>query len=160
MGIRVALNHKTLYRYTRPVWLSPHVVRLRPAPHCRTPIPGYSLKITPAGHFINWQQDPYSNHLARLVFPEKATEFSVEVDLDADLTVINPFDFFLEKYAEEIPFVYDPVVRRELGPYLKKHRAGPKTQALVAEARKPKMRTIDFLVDVNRLIQERIRYLI
>src|SRR5579863_6081392 len=65
MSIRVALNHKTLYRYTRPVWLSPHVVRLRPAPHCRMPIPSYSLKVTPADHFINWQQDPYSNHLAR-----------------------------------------------------------------------------------------------
>src|SRR6202795_3669781 len=81
MSIRVALNHKTLYRYTRPVWLSPHVVRLRPAPHCRTPIPAYSLKVTPADHFINCQQDPYSNHLARLVFPNKTTEFSVEVDL-------------------------------------------------------------------------------
>src|SRR5487761_1004106 len=102
MSIRVALNHKTLYRYTRPVWLSPHVVRLRPAPHCRTPIPSYSLK----------------------VFPAKTTEFSVEVDLVADMTVINPFDFFLEKYAEEIPFQYDPVVRRELSPYLKKRRVG------------------------------------
>ena len=125
MSIRVALNHKTLYRYSRPVWLSPHVVRLRPAPHCRTPIPSYSLKVTPADHFINWQQDPYSNHLARLVFPKKTTEFSVEVDLVADMTVINPFDFFLEKYAEEFPFQYDPVVRRELIPYLKKRRVGP-----------------------------------
>jgi len=160
MSIRVALNHKTLYRYTRPVWLSPHVVRLRPAPHCRTPIPGYSLKVTPAQHFINWQQDPYSNHLARLVFPEKTTEFSVEVDLVADLTVINPFDFFLEKYAEEIPFAYDPVVRRELGSYLKKRHVGPKMEALVAEARKEKIRTNDFLVDVNRRIQKRVQYLI
>src|SRR5579862_3689034 len=160
MGIRVALNHKTVYRYTRPVWLSPHVVRLRPAPHCRTPIPSYSLKIAPSGHFINWQQDPYSNHLARLVFPNKTTEFSVEVDLVADMTVINPFDFFLEKYAEEIPFQYDPVVRRELIPYLKKRRAGPLLQALIEESRKEKIRTNDFLVDVNQRIQKRIKYLI
>src|SRR5712664_3572698 len=160
MSIRVALNHKTLYRYTRPVWLSPHVVRLRPAPHCRTPIPSYSLKITPAEHFINWQQDPYSNHLARLVFPNKTTEFFVEVDLVADMTVINPFDFFLEKYAEEIPFLYDPVVKRELSPYLKKRRVGPLMEALIAEARKEKIRTNDFLVDVNQRIQKRIKYLI
>src|SRR5271169_1292507 len=160
MSIRVALNHKPIYRYTRPVWLSPHVVRLRPAPHCRTPIPSYSLKIAPAGHFINWQQDPYSNHLARLVFPDKTTEFSVEVDLVADMTVINPFDFFLEKYAEEIPFQYDPVVKRELSPYLKRRRVGPKMEALICEARKEKIRTNDFLVDVNRRIQNRIKYLI
>src|ERR1700675_3597090 len=160
MSIRVALNHKTLYRYTRPVWLSPHVVRLRPAPHCRTPIPSYSLKVAPADHFINWQQDPYSNPLARLVFPSKTTEFSVEVDLVADMTVINPFDFFLEKYAEEIPFQYDPVVKRELIPYLEKRCAGPQMKALIEEARKEKIRTNDFLVDVNRRIQKRIKYLI
>src|SRR5579862_4878386 len=160
MGIRVALNHKTIYRYTRPVWLSPHVVRLRPAPHCRTPIPSYSLNITPEDHFINWQQDPYSNHLARLVFPAKTKEFSVEVDLVADMTVINPFDFFLEKYAEEFPFAYDPVVRRELGPYLKKRRVGPLLEELIAESRKEKMRTNDFLVDVNQRVQKRVKYLI
>src|SRR5580693_10420368 len=114
MSIRVALNHKTLYRYSRPVWLSPHIVRLRPAPHCRTPIPSYSLKITPAEHFINWQQDPYSNHLARLVFPKKSAELCVEVDLVADLTVTNPFDFFLDEYAEVYPFEYDEILTKEL----------------------------------------------
>jgi uncharacterized protein (DUF2126 family)/transglutaminase-like putative cysteine protease len=164
MSIRVALNHKTLYRYSRSVWLSPHIVRLRPAPHCRTPIPSYSLKVTPASHFINWQQDPYSNHLARLVFPEKTSEFSVEVDLVAEMTVINPFDFFLEKYAEEYPFAYDAVVRRELSPYLKKRRAGPRLAALIKEfgrdCEKEKIRTNDFLVAVNQALQQRTKYLI
>lgn len=160
MSIRVALNHKTLYRYSKPVWLSPHVVRLRPAPHCRTPISSYSLKIVPKDHFLNWQQDPYSNHLARLVFPKKTREFSVEVDLVADMTVINPFDFFLEKYAEEFPFAYDPVLKRELAPYRRKHAAGPKLQELIAESQKEAMRTNDFLVDVNQRVQKRIKYLI
>src|SRR5579871_931524 len=104
MGIRVALNHRTSYKYPKPVWLSPHVVRLRPAPHTRTNILSYSLHVNPKEHFINWQQDPYSNQLARLVFPQKTREFSVVVDLVAELTVSNPFDFFLEKYAEEFPF--------------------------------------------------------
>src|SRR5258707_1162746 len=96
MPIRVALNHKTEYCYDRQVSLQPHIVRLRPAPHCRTPILSYSLTVQPEGHFLNWQQDPYSNYLARLVFPELATNFSVEVDLVAELTAINPFDFFIE----------------------------------------------------------------
>ena len=160
MTIRIALNHKTSYRYSRPVWLSPHIVRLRPAPHCRTPIRSYSLKVTPSNHFINWQQDPYSNHLARLVFPKKTTEFAVEVDLVAEMTVINPFDFFLEKYAEEFPFQYDPVAKRELVPYLKKRRGGAQLDALTKESRREKIRTIDFLVEVNQLLQQRIKYLI
>ncbi len=160
MSIRVALNHKTLYRYSKPVWLSPHVVRLRPAPHCRTPISGYSLKIVPKDHFLNWQQDPYSNHLARLVFPKKTREFSVEVDLVADMTVINPFDFFLEKYAEEFPFEYDKVLKRELAPYRRRNAAGPLLQQLIAESKKGAMRTNDFLVDVNQRVQKRVKYLI
>src|SRR5208282_1770900 len=160
MGIRVALNHKTRYRYARPVWLSPHVVRLRPAPHCRTPVPSYSLKVTPVEHFINWQQDPYSNRLARLVFPKKTSEFSVEVDLVAEMTVINPFDFFLEKYAEECPFQYDPVLLRELRPYLRARRPGKKLPILAQELRTEKLRTIDYLVELNQYIHNKVKYLI
>src|SRR5215471_7084678 len=99
MAIRIALQHLTHYRYDRLVSLSPHLVRLRPAPHCRTPISAYSLKITPEQHFINWQQDPFGNFLARLVFPEKTREFKIVVDLVADMATINPFDFLVDEYA-------------------------------------------------------------
>src|SRR5579872_698706 len=126
MAIQIALNHKTEYRYDRPVKLGPQVVRLRPAPHCRTPILSYSLKIHPKDHFLNWQQDPQANYLARLVFPEPATEFLVEVDLVAEMAVFNPFDFFLEPAAENYPFCYDEALARELRPYLETQIAGPK----------------------------------
>ncbi len=118
MSIHVALNHITHYRYDRLVTLSPQVVRLRPAPHCRTRILSYSLKVTPAEHFINWQQDPQANYLARLVFPKLTTELKIEVDLVAEMSVLNPFDFFLDPYAEHVPFKYDSNDRRELVPYL------------------------------------------
>jgi uncharacterized protein (DUF2126 family)/transglutaminase-like putative cysteine protease len=160
MGIRVALNHKTCYKYPKPVWLSPQVVRLRPAPHCRTTVSSYSLKVSPSEHFINWQQDPYSNRLARLVFPNKATEFSVVVDLVAELTVSNPFDFFLEKYAEEFPFTYEPSLLRELGPYLEVPPPGPLLAGLIAEFKRGKVRTVDYLVEINQTLQKRIEYLI
>ncbi len=107
MAIRVALRHTTSYRYDRLVTLSPHVVRLRPGPHCRTRIAAYSLNIAPAGGFINWQQDPFGNYLARVVLPEPLREFKVDVELIAELTAINPFDFFLEESAEHYPFDYD-----------------------------------------------------
>ena len=163
MGIRVALNHKTRYRYAQPVWLSPHVVRLRPAPHCQTPVVSYSLKVEPAEHFVNWQQDPYSNYQARLVFPRKTKEFSVEVDLVADLTVSNPFDLFLEKYAETYPFKYDATLKHELTPYRKMLKHTPEMKQLIREVqlpRKKSVRTIDYLVDLNQQVQRRIKYLI
>src|SRR5437588_13097037 len=132
MAIRVALHHKTEYHYDRPVSLMPQVVRLRPAPHCRTPILSYSLKIKPEDHFLNWQQDPYSNYLARLVFHKPTRTFAVEVDLVAELTAINPFDFFIEATAEKCPFVYEATLAKELIPYLEKEPAGPLLNQRVA----------------------------
>ena len=114
MSIHVALHHQTHYRYDRPVQLGPQIVRLRPAPHSRTRILGYSLRITPEQHFINWQQDPQSNWHARLVFPEPTREFRVEVDLVAEMAVVNPFDFFLEPDVETFPFNYDPALDHEM----------------------------------------------
>jgi len=116
MSIHIALNHVTRYRYDRLVSLSPQLVRLRPAPHCRTPILSYSQRITPAEHFINWQQDPQSNYVARLTFPERVKEFCVEVDVVAEMAVYDPFDFFLEPAAEMFPFVYEDWERHELQP--------------------------------------------
>jgi uncharacterized protein (DUF2126 family)/transglutaminase-like putative cysteine protease len=160
MSIHVALHHRTEYRYERPVALGPQVVRLRPAPHCRTPILSYSLRIAPEGHFLNWQQDPQGNYLARLVFPEKVEHFTIEVDLVAEMAVYNPFDFFLEDYAETMPFTYPEWMRQELTPFFKKIETGPRFAELVASCELKGQRTIDFLVELNRVLNERIRYVI
>jgi len=160
MSIHVALHHVTHYRYDRPVTLSPQVVRLRPAPHCRTPILSYSLKVEPEGHFVNWQQDPFSNYLARLVFPEKTTEFKVTVDLVAEMAVYNPFDFFLEPGAENFPFAYDESLKQELAPYLVPEPATPALQAFLDTIDLKEVRTIDFLVGLNQRLQNEIRYTI
>ena len=160
MGIHIALNHKTTYKYDRLINLAPHIVRLRPAPHCRTPILSYSMQVTPADHYINWQQDPFSNYLGRLVFPEKTTEFSVEIDLVADMILINPFDYFLEPDAEEFPFTYERTLRRELRPYLNRRRLGKMFKDYVAEIDFTPRRTIDFLVDLNMKLSNDISYLI
>ncbi|MEP7351857.1 MAG: transglutaminase family protein [Acidobacteriota bacterium] len=160
MSIRVALHHKTTYNYDRPVTLSPQVVRLRPAPHTRTPVTSYSLKIHPEQHFVNWQQDPQGNFLARLVFPEPTRSFSVEVDLVAEMTVINPFDFFLEPHAEHLPFTYDEDERRELAPFLFVPPAGPKLQAFLDDIRPAGIHIITFLVDLNQRLQKHVSYVI
>ena len=160
MAIHVALNHVTHYRYDRRVTLSPQIVRLRPAPHCRTPILSYSLRIEPGDHFVNWQQDPFSNHLARLVFPEKTAVFKVTVDLVAEMSVYNPFDFFLEPDAENFPFEYPQDVAHDLAPYLAKGPLTPRLAAFVASVPRSKQRTIDFIVQLNQRLQHDIRYLI
>ena len=160
MTIHVALNHITRYRYDRPVALSPQVVRLRPAPHTRTPVHAYSLRVRPEKHFINWQQDPQSNWLARFVFQEKTRELSIEVDLVAEMAVINPFDFFLEPHAEKFPFQYEPWQLVELAPYLARLPLTPLLKAWLDEIPREPKRTNDFLVDLNRQVSRDVRYLI
>ncbi len=160
MSIRVALYHKTIYEYDRMVLLGPQTVRLRPALHGRTPITGYSFRAEPKSHFINWQQDPQGNFLARLVFPNPTSLFSVEVDLIADMTVVNPFDFFLDPCAEVYPFRYEPYLERELRPYLETTPAGKILQRFVQNIAPQAGNTIEFLVDLNRRVQEEIRYVI
>jgi uncharacterized protein (DUF2126 family) len=164
MTIRVALHHRTAYVFDRMVALSPHEIRLRPAPHCRTPIHSYSLRIEPEKHFINWQQDAYGNYIARVVFPEKARTLAVTVDLVADMTVINPFDFFVEKYAEQYPFQYPQQLAIELAPYLEKEAPGELLAKWLADFRadgfKPGDNTVNMLVHLNHRLSTEIRYLV
>ena len=160
MSIHVALHHRTTYLYDRPVALGPQVVRLRPAPHSRTPVLSYSLKVTPAEHFINWQQDPQGNHLARLVFPEKTDRFEIVVDLVADMSVNNPFDFFLEPEAETWPFAYDPSLAEEIAPFRKLEPPGPLLKAWLAKVDRTKVRTVDFIVGLNARLQQDIGYIV
>ncbi|WFC60994.1 MULTISPECIES: DUF2126 domain-containing protein [Pseudomonadaceae] len=160
MSIHVALHHVTHYRYDRAVNLGPQVVRLRPAPHSRTRILSYALKVEPGEHFVNWQQDPQGNYLARLVFPEKTREFKVEVDLVAEMAVFNPFDFFLEPYAERIPFAYTEGEQRELAPYLVKLPATPLFARYLAGIERSPTPSVDFLVELNQRLSADIRYLI
>ena len=160
MSIHVALNHRTLYRYDRPVMLGPQVVRLRPAPHARTRILSYSMRVSPAEHFENWQQDPQSNYLARLVFPERTREFGIEVDLVAEMAVLNPFDFFLEPSAEHFPFAYDESLAHELAPYRLRGELTPMLARYLAGVSREKRQTTDFLVALNQRLQQDIAYLI
>ncbi len=160
MAILTSLTHATRYKYDRRVILGPQTIRLRPAPHCRISIPSYSLKVTPEPHFVNWQQDPFGNWLARFVFPDMTTEFSVTVDLLAEIAVINPFDFFMEPYAETLPFTYPAELKRELAPYLETEPMTPPLKAFIASIPRTQTKTIDFLVELNQRLQRDIRYLI
>ncbi|TWO31096.1 transglutaminase family protein [Seonamhaeicola sediminis] len=158
MALKIVISHKTKYKYDRLVSLSPHIFRLRPAPHSRTPIEAYSIKIKPENHFFNWQQDPFGNYLARLTFPEKTKELSVDVEIIADLKTINPFDFFVEKYAEDFPFQYTDTVKKELLPYLEITDHGPLLKAFLKTVDLSPRKTIFFLIDINRKINEFLNY--
>jgi uncharacterized protein (DUF2126 family)/transglutaminase-like putative cysteine protease len=158
MSIRVSLLHRTLYEYDRPVTLSPQIIRLRPAAHCRTPVSAYTLKIGPEEHFLNWQQDPFGNHLARVVFPGPQKRFEVEVGLIADLTVINPFDFFVEPEADNYPFTYAKELSESLAPYLEVKEKGPLLQEWLKGIDRKERNLVSFLVELNRRVQKDIQY--
>ncbi len=158
MSILVRLRHLTRYDYDRPVWLGPQTVRLRPAPHCRARVPSYTLTVQPAQHFLHWQQDPYANWLARCVFREKAAALSLAVELEAEIAPINPFDFFLEPYAESWPFTFPADLRDDLAPFLKAEPAGAQLKDLVRSIAGAPQNTVDFLVVLNRRLHHLIRY--
>ena len=160
MSIHAALNHVTHYTYDRLVNLGPQVIRLRPAPHCRSKVLSYSLKVEPSTHFINWQQDPFANYQARLVFPEKTREFKVTVDLVVEMAVYNPFDFFLEPEAEHFPFQYEDALKQELAPYLAADPLTPLFEGFLGRIDRKERRTIDFLVGLNQMVHNAVNYTI
>ena len=160
MPLRVALHHETSYSYSRPVTLLPQTVRLRPAPHCRTPVLSYSLRVSPEEQFCNWSQDPHGNWQARYVFPKLATAMKVEVDLVVEWTVINPFDFFVEPSAEKWPFGYLPEQRKELAAFTQPGPLTPRLSACIARMRKLTGKTVDVLVEINRLLSTEISYIV
>jgi uncharacterized protein (DUF2126 family)/transglutaminase-like putative cysteine protease len=157
MALHVALTHKTEYRYNQRVKLGPHVVRLRPAPYCRTPILAYSLRIAPAKHFVNWQQDPFGNFLARVVVPEETDAFTVTVDLVADMATINPFDFFVDETAVGWPFSYEATLAKELTPYLEALPGTPALERYLGEIA-PASTTIQFITELNRKLSRDVAY--
>ncbi len=158
MSLKVVLSHKTHYKYDKFISLSPHTIRLRPAPHSRTPIDAYSMKITPENHFINWQQDAYGNYLARVVFPEKVKEFGIDVEVIADLISINPFDFFVEAYAEEYPFEYKSALKKELLPYFEVTEEGKLLKKFIKTLDLKERKINDFLVYLNSEIYNYLNY--
>ncbi len=158
--MRVALHHQTRYEYDRQVVLGPQLIRLRPAAHTRTPILSYTLNIEPKDHYLHWLQDPYSNFMARLFFTNQTDHFEVTVDLIADMTRINPFQFFIEPGADSFPFAYEPWLKDALQPYLVTEPQTPLLAELIAQRPKQAGQTVQFLIDVNRVISERVRYLV
>ncbi|MDD3597387.1 transglutaminase family protein [Sulfuricurvum sp.] len=160
MSLKVVLSHKTHYSFDKPINLSPHVIRLRPAPHSRTPIEAYSLNIKPQDHFINWQQDPFGNYLARIVFPEKTTELEIDVEVLAELVSINPFDFFVEEYATNFPFKYKKELKKELSPYLEITEEGKKLKKFLKTLDLTPRNINDFLVELNMAIHKYLNYTI
>jgi len=160
MSIQAALRHVTRYRYDRPIALGAQTIRLRPAPHARAKVSAYALKIEPEGYFLNWQQDPQSNWLARVVFPEKVDHFTVTVELTAEMAVINPFDFFLEPSAEKYPFIYSEELKAELKPYLEAEPGGRAFDRYLAAIPRDTRQTTSFIFDLNARLARDIRYLI
>ncbi|MFD0779320.1 transglutaminase N-terminal domain-containing protein [Flavobacterium myungsuense] len=159
MSIKIAISHKTAYKFDRSVKLFPHIFRLRPAAHSRTSIEGYTFKIYPENHFINWQQDPFGNYQARVVFNELATELRVEVEVIAKLQVINPFDFFVEEYAEKFPFKYDKNLEKELSLYLEIKETGIEMSKFISHlALQKDLITVDFLVYANQQVFNLLNY--
>jgi len=159
MGIQVALNHKTSYQYEKAISLGPQVIQLRPALHCRTPILSYALHVTPSQHLLNWQLDPHNNRLARLIFPEKTSELLVDVSLVAELTPINPFDFFLDPEVEQYPFAYRTELTQDLQPYLLAEPTGSSLQSFLRPFSGKKNGTVSFLLELNRKVRDEITYL-
>ncbi len=160
MTIQVSLRHLTLYRYDRLTQLSPQLIRLKPAPHCRSTVLSYSLNIEPKGHFLNWQQDPFGNFAARVVFPDAVRSFKVDVSLICEMKTINPFDFFVESQAESLPFVYSEDLKRSLNPYLEIQERGPKLMEILKNISRSAPHTVTYLVNLNQLIKKEIKYCI
>ena len=158
MSLRFALTHRSTYRYARAVGFGPQLIRLRPAPQCRTPILSYTLSIEPATHWLHWQQDPLGNFMARVLVTQPVTAFSVTVDLTAEISTVNPFDFFVEPEAATWPFTPEPWLAEQLLPYRRLDPLGPLLDAFLQEIPRTPRGTVEFLVNLTARVHQRVAY--
>ncbi|SOD89041.1 transglutaminase family protein [Spirosoma fluviale] len=158
MSVRVAIHHHTRYDYDRVVFLSPHLIRLRPVAHSKAIIESYTLTIQPANHVIHWQQDPFGNFIARVDFWEPMSMMSIDVDITARLEPVNPFDFFLDTYAQSFPFTYDAQLRKGLLPYMDVGEPGTQFSQWLQSIDRSTQGTIDFLIKLNQKVVQDIAY--
>jgi transglutaminase-like putative cysteine protease len=159
MPVIAKLHHITRYTYAKPVRLGPHILRLRPAPHCRQPILDYQLKIEPDNHRLTWYQDPHSNWLARAIFFDASDTLTIRVTCTLDMAAINPFDFLIDDEATLYPFRYSDDLTRDLIAYRAHEPCGPRLAAFTAPMQHQTMSTIDCLVHLNQRIHSAITYI-
>ena len=161
---RVRIEHRTCYAYDRPVHLSPHRIRLRPAASMPARIRDYALSITPEPQSLHWQEDAWRNRVARAVFLEPTRELTLAATLEAELVAANPFDFLVEDEAQRVPFRYRHEDRRALAACLDIEPAGPRFAAWTEDLRQRLLddeddtRTVEFIVAVNQAVADATRY--
>ncbi len=115
--MRITVAHTTVYRYEFPVYLEPHIFRLRPRMNYAQRLISFDLQIapTPAGTTECLDQD--GNLALNAWFDAPTRDLSVRSQFTVEMLRENPFDYVLAGESLNLPLWYRDPLCAALTPY-------------------------------------------
>lgn len=121
--MRIDIRHRTEYQFDAPVFLEPHVVRLRPRGDASQRLLSYELTIDPEPTVRAENFDLDGNVVTQAWFDGTTGHLTVETLATVETLVTDPFRFLLDEPARTLPDVYPARLRSQLAAYRKAQEA-------------------------------------
>jgi transglutaminase-like putative cysteine protease len=115
--VKLSLRHRTGYRFDRPVFLEPHIIRLRPRVDGTLRLIETTLAIDPPPAVRAENLDLEGNAVTQVWFDGKTDHLIIESRSTIETLRTDPFQFLLDGPSGTLPYTYPADWNQRLSAY-------------------------------------------